>query len=347
MSDTAALIGEAVAAMPGSESAPAETTTVSTPSEGDGASEVSAQAEGSAATLSDPAPTEPAPTDDSAISPTEQTSGVMPLHRHKAVLTNTRTKYEAQLKAKDAELESLKWAKDIPDAQDRLHALSLAETDERQFVRVLKQLDPARYSKLQWADEAQPAQAATPVAQAQVPSDMPQPDVVLEDGSQFYSADGQKKLLEWQEAQFQSRMKSALDERFRPLDEQKQAQEMFGEAVTRTRPVIEDFRANKPLFKEHENEIKARVAQNIKEHDQGQKYGRRVPLKTLHEHYIDVVVPKLVANRDQMRRELLAEINSRPAAAATARTSAMQPAATGAAGSTASTADLIRASLAR
>jgi hypothetical protein len=269
----------------------------------------------------------------------------MPLHRHQAVLTNTRKKYEAQIAAKDAELAAVQWARDIPDAQDRLHALKLAETDERKFVEVLKRLDPARYSKLQWADEAQP-QAATPVAAAPPLSDMPQPDVELEDGSKFYSAAGQQKLLEWQEAQFQKRMKDALDERFRPMDEQKQAQELFGQAVSRTKPVLENYRASKPLFKEHESDIKALVAKNVADYEQGLKYGRQVPLLTLPEAYIEVVVPKLVAQRDQMRREILAEINSRPSAAATARTSAVQPAATGVGGTT-STADLIRASLAR
>lgn len=351
MSDTASIIGQAVASMPGSESAGAsEATESSTPSTESGSAPVAA-AEATAdptesATSAEPAPTEQAQTDETAVSQAEQASGSMPLHRHKAVLTNTRQKYEAQIAAKDSELAALSWARDVPDVQHKLHALTIAETNPKQFVEVLKRLDPA-YGKLQWADEATAAPATSAPQTASVPSDMPQPDVELEDGSKFYSAPQQQKLLEWKDAQYQKQLQEALDERFRPMKEQEQARELFTSSLSKQKTVLEGYRSSKPLFKENESAIKALIAKNLEEYDTAAKYGRQVPLLSLQDAYIEVVVPKLVANREQMRRELLAEINARPAAAATARTSAVQPAATGAVNGKASTADLVRASLGR
>lgn len=261
-------------------------------------------------------------------------------------MTKLRNEHKVALEAKDAELQSLAWAKGDPDAQHKLAAMSLAETDERKFVDVLRRLRPDVYSKLQWADEApaQPAPVATSVAPA---ADRPKPDIELEDGRWVYSADAQAKLDEWKEAQYEQRLKGAIDERFRPLDEQDRATKMMTAARDRTRPVVEHFRATKPLFKENEVAIKAAVAANLKDYDAAVKYGKMPPaLMSLQDAYIEVVVPMLVANRDQMRKDILAEINARPAPA-TLRPVAQQPAATGTGGSTASTADLIRLSLAR
>lgn len=358
MSDTASVISGALAAAGGSEavasssSEPTSTTSTDTATSAeDTATETQvADPSSDSAASTEAAPIEQAtPGDTEAVTTlTEKTKGPIPFDRHTAVLTRTRNEHAAALQARDAELASLKWVKDIPHAEHKMQAMAIAETDPQRFVEILKRLDPEKYGSLTFG-QAQ-AKAATEQPASTTLGDMPQPDVTLEDGSSFYSATAQHELVKWMDAKHKSEMKLALDERFRPMDEDKAHRQAMTEAHARQTPVLAEAR-KRPLFKEHETEIKAAIVKNLDDIKLGMQYGRAVPILTLDQAYINIVLPKLQAqtqiNRDQTRKELLAEINASPKAATLRPGVAAVPAATGSGSATASTADLIRASLRR
>jgi hypothetical protein len=233
--------------------------------------------------------------------------GPIPYDRHQAVLTRQRAQHEAAVAELNQKLQAVAWAFE-EDAQAKMQALDLAETNPEAFARAL--LTDGRYAGLlQLRSEAQAAQpAAAPVPQAAPLTDKPGPDVVGADGSLGYSQEGLDKLLDWTRQQAlteaESRFNKTLDARLKdvsPIVEERQARAAFEQLQNKYRPVLENARQRWPKFRENEPAIQQALRSN--------------PTWDLNDAYREVVMPHFQADRDSMRAELLAEINAKPVAA--------------------------------
>lgn len=155
-------------------------------------------------------------------------------------------------------------------------------------------------------EHVQGLQQAAPTA---IPDDMPEPNETLPDGTRVYDMDGIKGLLSWNAAQvekrlvnqFQSQLKQ-VESRYKPIEEDWQAHQRFQQLAPKVQAQIENAQKNWPKFTENEAEITQALAQDR--------------TLTLEGAYQRVVVPKLQAERDRMRQELLAEIKSAPTSTA-------------------------------
>lgn len=241
--------------------------------------------------------------------------GPIPYDRHEAVLTKTRREYDEKLAATQRELDSLAWAR-AQDAQDKLRALDLADSNPQVFFEAL--LKDPRYAalaaNLRGAGSNEPAKAAAAPAAAAPVGDQPKPDVLLPDGTLTYSEEGLQKLLDWTATKARTgaleEMDRRLDERLgpvKPLIESHQTQVLWNQAVSKQRVVLEEARSKWPGFKDAEPAIKAFM---------GQRGNEAVSLEAA---YRAVVIPKFQADRDSMRQQILDEINARPAAASQVR----------------------------
>ncbi len=91
-------------------------------------------------------------------------------------------------------------------------------------------------------------------------------------------------------------------QRLRPIEQERAAAQHIAEAVPRIKGMLADA-ATWPLFKEHQAEIQAAVSalpRNL------------APDVVLRMAYQQVVLPKLAANRDTVRAEVMAELKNRP-----------------------------------
>lgn len=130
-------------------------------------------------------------------------------------------------------------------------------------------------------------------------SDMPQPDQTLSDGSKVYSMEGLKSLLEWQAAQVEQRVTKQVEERYKPIENEWHTQQRVQAVVPQIQAQIAEARTW-PLFKESEAEI-----------TQALQKDRALSLEGA---YRKVVFPKLQAERNRMREELVKEIKQAPRA---------------------------------
>jgi len=229
------------------------------------------------------------------LSEVELAGKSLPLHRHKAVLTKARKAAEAL----EAKLKGLEWAS-VPDAQEKLNAIQVADTNPELFAQVLfndPKFGPIFKSLMGSASPAPPADvpaAATSAAAVE----RPQPDVLLPDGTVGYSQAAQEQMLAWHAAQMEEKFNKTLEERFgkvEPILQEREAQNAYTKEVERQREVVQHARKNWVQFEKHEHDIRQLI--NAKGNEK----------MTLEEAYRQVVVPKLVADRDTMRKEILAE----------------------------------------
>jgi hypothetical protein len=133
-----------------------------------------------------------------------------------------------------------------------------------------------------------------------------------EAGNTYYSGQQAAALQEWLEQANDAKVQALLDKRFAPLEaerkeaaERKQQEMEWKGAIDRQRTILTDARATWPLFSEVENSIKADLAKN--------------PTMTLETAYRRAFTPRAQANRDEMRKSILAELNNRPPVAASTR----------------------------
>lgn len=180
----------------------------------------------------------------------------------------------------------------------------MADSDPDKYVQLLAAANPAYKKYVQQVGVEAAAAALAPKADP-----MPPPDTKYADGSEGYSQQGLQALLSWHSKQVEqnttTRIQSEYDKRFGPIEKDYQTQKMMQERI----PVINAqisrakttwgealFTANEPLI------LKA-LADN--------------PNDSFAEVVATVLAPKMQANRDTMRADLLKEINTRPAAAST------------------------------
>lgn len=248
----------------------------------------------------DAAPTEPKEEDVVELTAEELAGKMIPVNRHKAVLTKTRNELEQARQ----ELGFLK----TPETLEKLQAIDIAEQNPELFAQVL--LADERFQSIfakhfGSATPSAPTGAAPPAADAAAElGARPEADVLLPNGSVGYSADTMAKLLAYESKQQETRFQKALDERFGPVGEllqDREASRIVADATRRQTAIVESARQKWPKFKESELQIRDYLTKN--------------QTATLEEAYREVVVPTLQSDRDKMRADLLKEINQRPAAA--------------------------------
>jgi len=169
---------------------------------------------------------------------------------------------------------------------------SLMFDNPERFLDILRSMP-------QYSERLTPRQQAQLQQQADPNADMPQPDGP--DGS--YTLQGLQKLLEWQSAQTEQRVMK----RYAPMQEQWESQQQIAAAMPVIQNQLQDA-ASWELFAENQDEI-LKVLQD--DSAQAERLGRR-PQLSLEAAYRKVVFPKLRANRDTMRADLLKEINQQP-----------------------------------
>ena len=225
-----------------------------------------------------------APTTSTETGEIPPAGGPLPWERHKAILEKTRKEY-------DEKLAKLSWAEklgpqDPEKVAERLRVLELAEKYPAEFAaRIAK--DP-RFSQY--------LQPPTPQPKAPTQDEqMPTPDIELEDGRKFYSADQQFKLMEWQQRQ--------IEKRYAPIETQFRGQQAWNTALQKNAQLLADARTWEG-FTENEAAIKAAMMKDVR--------------ATLESAYRNVVIPKLKSDRAaidaEARKTILAELNSKSSA---------------------------------
>lgn len=242
------------------------------------------------------------------LSATELAGPTIPVHRHKAVLTKARKQAEAIQK----KLEALAWA-ESQDTRDKLRAIEVADQNPEVFLRVLSE-DPRFQPLLQQMFGAAPVAEKPATAHGQstdAVSDRPQPDVLFPDGSVGFSAQATEKLLAWQTQEFERKFQKSLEDRvgaltgeIKPVLEKHRGQVLFQEAVSRQRVVVENARQKWPGFAQHEAAVRDHLLRPGNEN------------VSLEEAYREVVVPKMQSDREQIRKEVMAEMGTQKAKAA-------------------------------
>lgn len=179
--------------------------------------------------------------------------------------------------------------------------------DEAAFLRELAQIDP-RYGRFLEPPKPEPPAPA-------VSAEMPAPDLSLPDGSRTYSLEGIQKLLDWKTSQVESKLLSAVESKLKPLTEREKQAEQAQAFRERTRQQIDEAKTW-PGFAEHESDILKALQEDSA---RARAAGKR-PSLTLEAAYRKVVIPRLSADRNKMREELIKELNAAPKGTATTKT---------------------------
>lgn len=209
----------------------------------------------------------------------------------------------------------------VKDYETRLERVSQFESvmvnDVEKFLGMLSTLPAYKpfFARIEQAFSGQPAQIGQPAASAAAPEDqMPQPDQTLSDGTTVYSMEGLKALMDWQAKQVENRVTKQVEERYRPIESQWQAEQRRNALIPQVRSQIDEAR-KWPMFSENEDAIVKALQAD--------------PRVSLEGAYRQVVFPRMQADRDKMRAELIKDMKKAP-------TSTAAPASTGKATPTAS-----------
>lgn len=210
--------------------------------------------------------------------------------------TPRTTEYETKVKDYESKLEQVAKFEQvmINDPEKFLNMLATVPAYKGWF-------DEIRSAFAVKYNSNQPIPQSTPQPGALAPQadDMPQPDQPLSDGSMVYSLDGLKALLKWQSDQTESRVTKRVEERYKPIESEWQANKRVQEMIPHVRAQIDDARTW-PLFNDNEAEI-----------TQVLQADSRISLEGA---YRKVVWPKMVSDRNKMRDELLKEVKQAPRA---------------------------------
>lgn len=187
----------------------------------------------------------------------------------------------------------------IQDYESRLNQVAQFEhvlvNEPQKFMEMLSTI-PAYQGFFSAINELQ--QRAVGQAQQQtqtVDNDpMPGPDDA-ESGT--YTLQGLQTLLEWQSRQVESRVTKQVEDRYAPIRQEWDANRRLQELAPVVQAQIDDAR-KWPQFNENEPAIV--------------DYLNRFPASKLEEAYRVVVLPKLQADRNSMRQQLLNEIQKAP-----------------------------------
>lgn len=216
----------------------------------------------------------------------------------------------------------------VTEYESRLEAVGRFENvmanDPQQFLAMLAKV-PAYKDFFEFVESAynarqgQPAQAGVAAAAEAVNPDeaMPEPDDLLSDGSKVYSLDGVQKLLDWKARQVEARITSnydkklqEIDARYKPVVSDWEEKRRVEAALPVIRKQIEEARTWS-LFNESEEEILETL--------------RKDPKISLEGAYRQVVFPKLVAERNNVRQEVIKELQTAPVSTSVTSKAAVKP----------------------
>lgn len=201
--------------------------------------------------------------------------------------------HKAELDKREADLKGhTEWRTQAEQRMTQMDAVGyIMKNDPKQFSKMLEQINP-EYKNL----FAAVAAAAAPAAPAK-----PAPDVKYQDGSVGYSPEQYDKLMQWQHDRAVEAAETRINERFakeeKARKEEQQKREMSEAREKRVNEQMEDA-YTWDGFKENEKEIVEALAANQN--------------LTLEGAYRRVVMPKYKANRDNMRSEVIEDINKVP-----------------------------------
>lgn len=246
----------------------------------------------------------------------------IPYSRVKSIVEKAQQKAIAPL---TAELTPLK-AK-VTDYESRLQKVGefekIMSDDPQKMLQMLATLPAykpffdavAHYEALSQSQLSQPTTPVTPSpSTAPTNEGMPAPDQKLSDGSMVYSMEGLNKLMAWQAQQVETRVTKQvtdqISERYKPIEQQYQAQEHLQKMIPVINSQIAEARTW-PLFTENETEI-----------TQALESDRRLSLEGA---YRRVVYPKLITNKDTMRADILKEIKAVPTGSTSVSSTASRP----------------------
>jgi hypothetical protein len=164
----------------------------------------------------------------------------------------------------------------------------------------------------QAAGTAQAAPGQEPVTFA-AGAGMPEPDEELSDGSKVYSMEGLKTLLAWNAQQVEQKVTKQFEDRYKtvePAVKDWQEQRRIQAALPVVRKQIEEAK-QWPLFAESEEAIIGVLKAN--------------PQISLEGAYRQIVFPKLVAERNKVRQDVIREAQTAPTSTSVPTRAASKP----------------------
>lgn len=168
------------------------------------------------------------------------------------------------------------------------------------------------FSKQQSAGQTEQATAV-----ADAGAGMPEPDEELADGSKVYSIQGLQNVLDWKAKQIEARIGKQFEDRNAALQKQYEPMEKEWRERRRleaARPVVQkqlEEAAKWPLFKENEEGIAVYLEKN--------------PRANLETAYREVVFPKLLAERSQIKQGVIKEMQTAPTSTSMPSRAATKP----------------------
>lgn len=202
----------------------------------------------------------------------------------------------------------------VTDYEGRLSKVAefeqIMENEPKAFLEMLSRL-PAYKEFFAYINQLTPsaAQASLPTTKVEPSDAMPQPNKVNPDGSRVYDLDGLNALMEWQGKQVEKRVSSQLEERvskrYAPLEQEWQHRQYL-ERVT---PVIDQQIADARTW-DRFKELEPKVIELLK--SDGNMTLERAYMKA----YQGNVVPRLTAERNKIRSEVIEELKRQPATTA-------------------------------
>ena len=192
-------------------------------------------------------------------------------------------------------------AREVTDYKTRVSTYEerLAKVDE---VERIMFDEPAKFIEILKTLKGYPELLGGSVQAATHTSDTvteePQPDLDLGDGKLTYSPEGLKRLRAWDRQQTEN----VIGKRLKPFEDERAAAERIEAAKPYIKAAVMEAKANWPRFNEDEEAILKEVQGGL----------------TLEAAWRKVSVPKLSADRDKMRAEIIQELKKQPTGTAVA-----------------------------
>lgn len=234
----------------------------------------------------------------------------LPHSRVKKIAENYGKKVEARFTGEVATLKGEN-TKLTAVAENMRNVDHLIATDPDRYMTLLSTLHPGKFDKYLGAAKAAPAKDLAKAA-VSAAGPRPQPDHVFEDKSRGYTPEQHEKLLEWVAADAKEKAKAEaiaeieerMEKKYGPMAESFEARKALNEQIPKVKEVVADVYQTwgKELVDKHETEIVAYMDAN--------------PHLTTAQAVSHVLVPKVRADRNTMRNDLIKEGKTRTAAAA-------------------------------
>lgn len=230
----------------------------------------------------------------------------LPHSRVKRIAENYGKKVEARF---TQELTTLKTQNSqlVARSQQIDRVDHLIKSDPERYITMLSTIHP-EYKRFLGGAPAADKPAGKPATAASPAGPRPQPDVTFADKSRGYSPEQHDKLLDWIKADAKAEARREVEEwveaKYGPIAKSFEARQALNEQIPIVRQRINNVYETwgQELVEQHEPEIVQLMQQ--------------YPQMGTEEAVARILVPKVRADRNTMRNELIAETRTRPAAAA-------------------------------